>query len=123
VTLSLFRVPGLACTLTLIVLSLLPGSERPRTGLPGQIEHIIAYCATAICLGLGYSTARARVGVILLLALLAAALELAQHWIPGRHSQLIDFVASSVGAGLGIVALAIRDRWYALSQRPWFRSL
>ena len=123
VTMSLFRVAGLTCTLTLVVLSLLPGSERPQTGLPGQIEHVIAYCATAVFLGLGYSTARARVGVVLFLALLAAALELAQHWIPGRHSQLIDFVASSAGAGLGIVALAIRDRWYRLPQRPWFTPL
>jgi hypothetical protein len=61
--------------------------------------------------------------VVLFLALLAAALELAQHWIPGRHSPLIDFVASSVGAGLGIVALAIKDRWYLLPQRPWFTPL
>jgi hypothetical protein len=112
VTLSLFRVAGLTGTLTLIVLS-----------LPGQIEHVIAYCATAVFLGLGYSTARARIVVVLFLALLAAALELAQHWIPGRHSQLIDFVASSVGAGLGIVALAIKNRWYLLPQRPWFTPL
>jgi VanZ family protein len=123
VTMSLFRVAGLTCTLTLVVLSLLPGSERPHTGLPGQIEYVIAYCATAFFLGLRYSTARARVGVVLFLALLAAALELAQHWIPGRHSQIIDFVASSAGAGLGIVAVVIKDRWYRLSQRPWFTPL
>jgi hypothetical protein len=72
VTMSLFRVAGLTGTLTLVVLSLLPGSERPHTGLPGQLEHVIAYCATAVFLGLGYSTARARVGVVLFLALLAA---------------------------------------------------
>jgi VanZ family protein len=48
----------------------------------------------------------------LFLALLAATMELAQYWIPGRHSQLIDFVAGSVGAGVGISLLAIIDRFY-----------
>jgi VanZ family protein len=66
---------------------------------------------------------RARFGIVLFLILLAAALELAQHWIPGRHSQLIDFVASSIGASLGIVALAIRDRLHPPRRRPWFTPL
>ena len=73
-TLSLFRVAGLTGTLTLIVLSLLPGSELPHTGLPGQIEHVIAYCATAVFLGLGYSTARARIVVVYF------SLSLRQRW-------------------------------------------
>jgi hypothetical protein len=59
VLLCLFRVAGLACTVALIILSLVTGAERPHTGLPGQIEHIIAYCGTAGLLGLGYPTAKA----------------------------------------------------------------
>ena len=48
VTLSLFRVAGLTGTVTFIVLSLLPGSERPHTGLLRQIEHVIAHWPTAV---------------------------------------------------------------------------
>jgi VanZ family protein len=76
------------------------------------MEHVAAYCATAFFLGLGYSTGRARISIVLFLALLAATMELAQYWIPGRHSQLIDFVAGSVGAGLGISLVAIIDRLF-----------
>jgi hypothetical protein len=63
----------------LIVLSLVPGNERPHTGgLPGQIEHVIAYCGTAVLLGLGYPATKARFGMVGMLTLLAAALEMAQ---------------------------------------------
>jgi VanZ family protein len=106
------------CVSVIIILSLLPGPERPHTGLPGKIEHVVAYCATAVFLGLGYSTGRARVGIVLFLPLLAATMELAQHWIPGRHSQLIDFVAGLVGASLGIIVLSIIDRLHPHWLKP-----
>jgi hypothetical protein len=120
VLLSLFRVAGLACIVALIVLSLVPGTERPHTGLPGQIEHFIAYCGTAGLLGLGYLTATARFGIAATLALLAVVLEIAQLWIVGRHSQFIDFAASSAGACAGILAVAVMDRsgrWQSGSSR------
>jgi hypothetical protein len=111
VLLSLFRVTGWACVVALIVLSLVPGNERPHTGgLPGQIEHVIAYCGTAALLGLGYPTAKARFGMVAMLALLAAVLEMAQLWVPDRHTRFIDFAASTAGACLGILAMAVVDR-------------
>jgi hypothetical protein len=107
----LFRVAGWACVVTLIVLSLAPGNERPHTWLPGQIEHVIAYCATAALLGLGYPTAKARFGLVAMLALLAAVLEMTQLWIPDRHSQFIGFAASFAGACLGMLAVMVVDRF------------
>jgi VanZ family protein len=114
---SLLRGVGLACVLIIIILSLLPGPERPHTGLTGQTEHVVAYSATAVFLGLGYQTRQARVAILLFLALLAATMELAQYWIPGRHSQIIDFVAGSVGASLGISLVAISDFLYQRRHR------
>jgi hypothetical protein len=117
VLLSLFRVAGWACVVALIVLSLVPGSERPHTGLPGQIEHVIAYCGTAALLGLGYPTTKARFGMVAMVVLLAAVLEMAQLWQPDRHSQFIDFAASSAGACLGMLAVAVVDR-FGLADAP-----
>ena len=108
---SFFRAAGWACVAVLIVLSLVPGNERPQTGLPsGQIEHFIAYCGTATLLGLGYPTSKARFGMVAMLAALAASLEMTQQWLPDRHSQFIDFAASAAGACLGMLAVAVVDR-------------
>ena len=108
--LSLLRAVGWACVVAIVMLSLVPGSERPYTGLPGQIDHVIAYCGTAGLLGLGYPTTKVRFEIVAMLALLAAVLEVAQLWVPGRHSQFIDFAMSSGGACLGISIVAIVDR-------------
>jgi hypothetical protein len=93
----LFRMVGWACIVAIVVVSLVPGDTRPDTGLPGQIDHIISYCGAAGLLGLGYPTAKSRLGTIVMLTSLAATLEVAQRWIPGRHPQFIDFAASVAG--------------------------
>ena len=102
-----FRAVGWACVVAIVVVSLVPGDARPDTGLPGQIDHIIAYCGTAGLLGLGYPAAKSRFGMIVMLISLAATLEVAQRWIPGRHSQFIDFAASVAGTCLGMLAAMV----------------
>jgi VanZ family protein len=105
-----FRAMGLACSVALIVLSLLPGNERPHTGSPGQLEHIVAYFGTAVFLALGFRTISSRIVAVALLVGAAAVLEMIQRLIPGRHSQLIDWFASSLGAGVGVLAVALMER-------------
>jgi VanZ family protein len=106
----LFRTVGWACIVVIVVVSLVPGDARPDTGLPGQIDHIISYCGTAGLLGLGYPAANSRFGTIVMLTSLAATLELAQRWIPGRHPQFIDFAASVVGTCLGMLGAVVVHR-------------
>jgi VanZ family protein len=55
--------------------------------------------------------------MVAMLVLLAAVLEMAQLWQPGRHSQFIDFAASSAGACLGMLAVAVVDR-FGLADAP-----
>jgi hypothetical protein len=107
---SLFRAVGWTCVVAIVMLSLVPGNERPHTGLTGRFDHVIAYCGTAGLLGLGYPTTKVRFEIVAMLALLAAVLEVAQLWVPGRHSQFIDFAMSSGGACLGMSVVAIVDR-------------
>ena len=96
---------GLGCVALVVWLSWIPREWEVRTGVAGQIEHVIAYAGTGALLafGLGFGPARAwRIGA--LLVLLAGVLEVGQIWIPGRTAQVIDFLASSAGAVLGTLA-------------------
>jgi VanZ family protein len=110
VLLFLFRAVGWASVVAIVVVSLVPGDARPDTGLPGQIDHIIAYRGTAGLLGLGYPAAKLRFGMIVMLISLAAMLEVAQRWIPGRHPQFIDFAASVAGRCFGMLAAMVVHR-------------
>ena len=104
-----FRAVGWACVVAIVVVSLVPGDARPDTGLPGQINHIIAYCGAAGLLGLGYPATNSRFGTIVMLISLAATLEVAQRWIPGRHPQFIDF-AGVLLTSLGTLAAMVVHR-------------
>jgi len=95
----------------IVVLSLIPGWARPQNvlGLPGEYEHLLAYMLTAGTLGLAYRKATIRILLLTLLVVCAALLEIAQIWVPGRTSQLIDFGASSIGASGGLLTAAVID--------------
>lgn len=98
-----FRLMALLGLAALALLSLVPAEHSPpRTGLPGQIEHFIAYgCISALATFAFQHTVRtwqfaaAFVGY-------AAVLEIAQVWSPGRSASLTDFLGSSAGALVGI---------------------
>jgi hypothetical protein len=100
--LTIARAAGFIGILGIIVLSLVPGIDRPHTGLPGQAEHFIAYCVTAFSLALGFRSTASRAIIALALTLLAGAMEVLQLWVPGRHSAIIDALASSLGGLFGI---------------------
>jgi VanZ family protein len=89
------------------VLSTLPGDARPHLGtdIPGQAEHFLAYFTTSCVLALGYRKREHVAPIVLGLMAYASVLEVAQLWIPGRMSRLIDFVASASGvlAGMGVI--------------------
>ena len=97
-----FRAAGYAAILLIGVLSLVPGTLRPETGAPGQFEHFVAYLGAATFLALGSDTASQRWQGLWLVPY-AAALEIAQLFVPGRHSRFSDFAVSTLGAVLGII--------------------
>jgi|SRR5215470_1089835 len=109
---SALRTAGWIGVAVIVVLSLVPGWARPRNGLglPGEYEHLLAYMLTAGTLGLAYRNATIRALLFTLLVICAALLEIAQIWVPGRTGQLIDFGASSIGAGGGLLAAAVIDQ-------------
>jgi VanZ family protein len=100
------------CVIVLAVLALLPAQSMVRTGLPGQLEHFVAYAGSAAIAMAGYRR-RSVLGIIGLIWIYAGILEYLQHFSPGRHPSIADFAASALGAVFGgfAAALLVRRLW------------
>ena len=96
-----FRIAGWLCIGVLVVLCWIPQEWEARTGLPGLIEHAIAYCGTAAIFAFAYQDSR-RWRLIAGFVVLAGVLEVGQLWVPGRTAQVAGFAASSIGAIAGV---------------------
>jgi VanZ family protein len=90
------RILTWCCIVLLAVLSLLPAEEMVRSGLPGQLEHFVAYAGSAAIATAGYGESRGGVQIIGGLWMYAGILESLQHFSPGRHQAFEDFAASAL---------------------------
>jgi VanZ family protein len=99
---SVFRSAALiGCFVALATLAWLPANAMTRTTLGGHAEHLIAYLATAIVMGLAFKKGpHLSVQCVLLIAY-AAILEAGQIYSPGRHASFHDLAFSSAGVVLG----------------------
>src|SRR6516164_10829183 len=104
-----FRILTWFCVILLAVLSLLPAQDMVRTGIPGQLEHFVAYAGSARIAIPGYGR-RGAVRIIGLFWIYAGVLEYLQHFSPGRHPSIADFAASALGALSGGVVGAFLVR-------------
>jgi VanZ family protein len=106
----IFQVAGWLLILAIIVLSLGPPSSRPVTGAGHDFEHLLIFLATGLAFGLGYL--RWFWSLSLALLTFAAAIEIAQMLVPGRHARLSDFLvdaaASSLGVGLSYLLMKLK---------------
>ena len=83
----------------IVGLSIVPPGYRVITDLARPLEHLSIFLLTAVAFGLGYPEPYPLQSIALVL--FAAAVELVQVWVPGRHARLSDFAAGIVGLGLG----------------------
>jgi VanZ family protein len=100
----LLRIAGWLLVAAIIVLSLLPGQDRPHSGAPGEFEHLFAYLVAAVVLGIGYPERETQLKLAMFLVLLSGLMEFCQLWIPGRNSELAGFLGSSAGAIIGMIS-------------------
>ncbi|MDP1700151.1 MAG: hypothetical protein Q8L53_04205 [Aestuariivirga sp.] len=100
-------VAGYAGYVMIVVLSLMPAQARPHSGFGGEYEHWMAYGLVGGAFAAGYLATRARILAGLALTASSAILELLQNFIPGRTPELTGFVASSLGAWVGIFLAAL----------------
>ncbi len=92
-----------ACLLVIVVLSLVPGSARPHTMYPGQVEHFMAYAGTGFVSGFAYRALRERLSVWIGLAIASGLLEIMQQFVPGRSPSVFDALASTSGLTVGLI--------------------
>jgi len=105
-----FRVLTWCSIILLAVLSLLPAQKMMRSGLPGRLEHFVAYAGSATVAMAGYGASRGGVQIIGGFWVYAGILEYLQHFSAGRHPSIADFAASAVGALCGGLAIALLAR-------------
>lgn len=86
----------------IVALSLVPGDFRPHIGSSNHIEHFAAYFATVLLLARGYFETPRFIVIALSLTVLAAVLEIAQLWVPGRMGRVTDFAGGILGIWIGI---------------------
>lgn len=104
-----FRMLAGCCVILLALLSLMPAQNMVRTGIPGQLEHFVAYAGSASIAVAGYGR-RVAGRIIASFWIYAALLEYLQHFSPGRHPSIADFSASALGASFGGLAAALLAR-------------
>src|SRR3954469_18947731 len=107
----------IGCFIALATLAWLPAKAMTRTSLGGHAEHLIAYLATAIVMGLVFKKSLPLALQSVLLIVYAAILEAGQIYSPGRHASLHDWAFSSAGVVLGGLIL-----WMARRARCAFAS-
>lgn len=94
---------GIALAITIVVLSLLPGSQLPQVNLWDKFEHTAAYVALAGWFG-GVVTPRNYLRLGFALLLLGVLIEFAQDIMGlGRTADIRDVFANVVGVVLGLV--------------------
>jgi VanZ family protein len=108
--LTSFRFLTWFCVIILAVLSLLPAQDMVRSGVPGQLEHFLAYAGSTALAVAGYGQQRGAMRIIGLFVVYAGALEYLQHFSPGRHPAIADFAASALGALCGGLAASLLAR-------------
>ena len=97
---SLSQVLAWVLVFGIVGLSIVPPDYRIITDLPRPFEHLSIFLLTGLAFGVGYPDRYPMQSIALVL--FAAAVELMQVWVPGRHPRLSDFAAGVLGLGLGI---------------------
>jgi VanZ family protein len=94
------RITGWFLAVVIAALSLVPPWLRPETGAPHDLEHFAIFFATGAAFGFGYSHKPLETSIALVI--FAAAIEIAQLFVPGRHARLGDFVVDALALCVGV---------------------
>ena len=112
----LFQLLAWVLVVGIVSLSIVPSDYRVVTDLPRPLEHLAVFLLTGLAFVFGYP------GRCLFqcvgLSLFAAAIELLQLWVPGRHARLSDFIAGFAGVilGTGLGYLSTKLAWGKLHE-------
>ena len=105
----------------IIVLSVVPATDRPVTGSGSTFEHFMAFALVAAAFAVGYRWSLAWLVVSALF--FCGGIELLQIPLPTRHARLSDFIIDCVASCLAIcVVVAVRKNFDKSFSRSVRRS-
>jgi len=104
----------LACGAALAILigSLWPSMPPAPGGVSDKLQHFLAYVVLALVFTAAFSR-RHWLAIAFGLAVFGGAIELLQHWMPGKRAgEWMDMAANLGGIATGLaLALAVPHRW------------
>ena len=94
----------------LVVVTVVPASERPVTGVEHGYEHFFAFGFVGVTFAIAYS--QRPISLMLAAIVFTAVLELMQIPLPTRHARLTDFLTDALAScvGIGFAHLSARIR-------------
>jgi len=95
------RILAVSILVALVVMTVVPASDRPVTGIPHDLEHGLAFVAAGFCFAVAFDMSLS--WLLCAAAGFALALECLQIPLPTRHARLEDFVVDALSIMLGIV--------------------
>ena len=117
-----------ALTAAIAVLSLMPKPEQVlNVKIWDKMGHFIAYGALSLVLTHALRCAGWRGGAMVALAILASSgfgglMEILQGFLPPRSPDILDAVANTIGACLGVGIFMALSRGWAWARARWARS-
>jgi VanZ family protein len=102
------KIASWTLAVAIIILSVVPPSLRPETGVPHGIEHFLMYAVTGFAFGMAYELRYGSLAT--LLVLFAGSVEIAQLFVPGRHARLSDFIVDALAMCAGALAVTLRPK-------------
>jgi hypothetical protein len=107
--------------LAIIVLSVVPATDRPVTGSGPALEHFTAFALVAAAFAVGYRWSLA--WLVVSAFFFCGGIELLQIPLPTRHARLSDFIIDFVASCLAIcVVVAVRKVFDKSFTNPVRRS-
>ena len=94
--------------IAIVILSVVPATQRPVTGTGQWFEHFAAFALVAGAFAVGYRLSLIR--FLLLAFLFCGIVELLQVPLPTRHARLSDFLVDCFGSCVAIVLIWVGDK-------------
>ena len=100
---SVLRVTWLLSIFLISYLYLLPKMDIPYSfSGADKLGHFLAYLWLGALPFLSFIHMKRALAAAVSMIILGGGLELAQHWVPGRHVSAADMLANTAGVGMGI---------------------
>lgn len=116
----IFKVSAWLLVAALVLVNVVPASERPVTGINHDLEHFIAFAVLAAAFSLAYS----HLGMRILLSVggfFTLAVELAQIPLPTRHARFEDFFWDTAAVWFAVILVTTLRS--VVNLRDWRHSM